>query len=195
MNLSPARKAIKEALDENWKEALSLNKEILKTDPKNINALTRVSKAFFELGRLDEARASAKKALRIDPQNQIAQKSYNKYKSLSPEDITTVTRSTLPNIKKINLFLEEPGKTKIVDLKHLTDSKFLATLDCGDEVQIVPSNFKVTCTDNEGKYVGRIPDDVATKIIDESKNGVEFRAHIKSINSTEVKIFVRNLTA
>ena len=187
------RLAIQKALQKNWEEALDINKDILKEDPDSTEALMRAARAFYELGRLDEAIASVKKVLKLDPLHLIAQKCYDKWKIMDPSDLPMP--QVYPNqhngFHKINLFLEEPGKTKIINLHHLGDTKLIDSLDCGDEVQIVASPHKVTCISNNGHYIGRFPDDIATKTIGDIKKGLSYNAHIKSIDTMEVKIFIK----
>ncbi len=190
-----SRQAIEKALQKDWEGALHINQQILKDDPEDSDALMRAGRAFFELGRLEEAIASAKKVLKIDPLNQIAQRCHERWIALDPNEIPTPSVNNFPTngLHKINLFLEEPGKTKIVNLHHLGDNKLVASLDCGDEVQIVAATHKVTCTNNQGHYVGRLPDDVATKTIEGLKQGFSYEAYVKSISQGEIKVFIRQI--
>jgi tetratricopeptide (TPR) repeat protein len=191
------RLAIHKALQNNWEEALNINKEILKEDPDNAEALMRAARAFFELGRLEEALASVKKVLRLDPLNLIALRCDEKWSAMDPSELPSGAQgipNTTNGFHKINLFLEEPGKTKIVNLHHLGDTKLIATLDCGDEVQITAGAHKVTCTSPDGHYIGRFPDDIATKTIDDIKKGSTYKAHVKSITASEIKLFIKQIS-
>ena len=61
-----------------------------------------------------------------------------------------------------SVFLEEPGKTKIVSLLHLGDSgKVIANLDSGDEVKFKIGNHRMSVCTLDNKYIGRLPDDLS----------------------------------
>jgi len=89
-------------------------------------------------------------------------------------------------------FLEEPGKTKIVSLLHLGDSKkVLANLDSGDEVVFKLGNHRISvCTLNK-KYIGRLPDDLSVSLIKLIKRGNEYQVFVKSSKPQEIKVFIR----
>lgn len=181
-----AQQAISAALKGNWKEAEKLNKEILKKKSKDIDALNRLARAYIELGKINKAKQASKKVLEIDPFNPIATKSLSKWRTLRKKELTTNDAPT-----KVEMFLEEPGKTKIIDLLHLGDEKVITKLDSGDEVLLNPRRHRVSLTTKEGKYIGRLPDDIAAKIRKLSKIGNKYQTLIKSIQPDEVKVFIR----
>jgi tetratricopeptide (TPR) repeat protein len=181
-----AQKAISAALKANWKDALELNKIILKNDSTDVDALNRLARAHSELGEIDKAKKVAQKAVRIDPHNTIAIKALEKWKSLRKGEKTS------PSKFSARVFLEEPGKTKIVSLLHLGDSKkVLANLDSGDEVILKLGNHRISvCTLNK-KYIGRLPDDLSVSLIKLIKRGNEYQVFVKSSKSQEIKVFIR----
>lgn len=188
MNKDLARDAIQAALQCNWEKALELNCEILEQEPTDIDALNRLAKAYSELGDLSEAQECARKVLAVDPINPIAAKSLERYSLLKG----------YPNGKPksnltfgSNIFLEEPGKTKTVLLLHLGDFQTLLELDSGQEVFLSPSQHRVSIITEEGKYIGRLADDLASRLIYLIKNGNEYRVFIKSVLTNEVKIFIK----
>src|SRR5690554_3891208 len=113
MDKQLAQKAIKLALDGKWQEALAANLEIIDKYPEDTDALNRIARAYSETGDLDKARKTAQKILKIDPFNTIAQKSLDRWKGLKNTSIKS------SKLSSANMFLEEPGKTKIVSLMHL----------------------------------------------------------------------------
>ncbi len=183
-----AQKAISAALNGNWELAENLNKQILKKNSKDIDALNRLARAYIELGKINKAKGTAKKVLEIDPFNTIATKSLNKWKALKKKELVKDTSPTRPEI-----FLEEPGKTKIVTLLHLGDEKTVTKLDSGDEVIIQPKTHRVSITTKEGKYVGRVPDDIAARIRKLAKMGNKYQTLVKSVLPDEVKVFIREI--
>jgi tetratricopeptide (TPR) repeat protein len=185
MDIDLAQKAISAALDANWKEAEKLNKELLRENPEDVDALNRLSRASAELGDLKKAKRIAEKALRLDPFNTIAQKSLSKWKGL---------RSTVSAVSVISqpaTFLEEPGKTKLLSLLYLGDSKVIAKLDSGDEVKLTPSSHRVSVTTQDGKYIGRLPDDISARLRKLIALGNRYQSVVKSIEPGDVKVFIR----
>ncbi len=185
MNENLAQKAVSAALKGNWEEAKEINLQILKSSSKDIDALNRLARAYAELGDMQMARKSARKVIKLDPYNTIATKSLEKWKGLKKGDTITSKPSAA------GTFLEEPGKTKIVSLIHLGDSKTIVKLDAGDEVKLNPQGHRVSVSTNDGKYVGRLSDDISSRLKKLIKLGNKYQTFIKSAEPGEVKVFIR----
>lgn len=191
MDFDIAQKAVSLALSGNWEEAVKLNKQILEDNPKDIDAINRIARAYSELGKIDEAKKYAEKTLKIDPFNRIALKSIKKWGTLNNKnDAPKVNGNghTLPNV-----FLEEPGKTTICSLLFPGEAKIIATLDCGDEVFMSPTNHRVNVNNTEGKYIGRLADDLSARIRKFLKTGNEYRVFVKSVDESNVKVFIKEI--
>lgn len=179
-----AQAAISAALAGNWEEALEINKQILELDPENIDALNRLANSYYELGQTDKAIEAAGNALKIDPLNPIAQRCLKRFKRIQKQ--TTKIISANPQT-----FLEEPGKTKIVNLVHLANQEILLSLTCSEKVEIVCGKYKTSITRSDGTYIGKLPDDLANRLIHLIKAGNKYDAYIKSVSEKQVKIFIR----
>jgi tetratricopeptide (TPR) repeat protein len=188
MDTDLAQEAISAALSGNWKEAIRLNSELLKINSKDIEALSRLARAYAETGNISKARALSQKVLKIDPFNPIASKCLAKWKDLRS------TKSLNNKPSSAEAFLEEPGKTKLVTLLYPGDSKLLAKLDAGDEVKLTPHAHRVSILTFDGKYIGRLPDDLACRLRHLIKAGNQYKALVKSVEPKEVKIFIRELS-
>ena len=92
------KEAIALALEGQWERAVSVNREILRMAPEDVEALNRLGKALMELGRYREARDAYAEALRVDPMNTIAQKNLAKLTKLVEDEEagTAVTLTTGP---------------------------------------------------------------------------------------------------
>ena len=185
MNEDLAQKAVTAALAGDWKEAEKINKLILKDDKSDVDVLNRLARAYAEQGNLKKAKETAQKVLKINPFNQIAGKSLKKWKSLRRGETTASGPSSA------EAFLEEPGKTKMVSLLHLGASSALAKLDAGDEVKLTPHKHRVSVTTLDGKYIGRLPDDIAAILRKLTKHGNEYQTLIKSVEPKDVRVFIR----
>lgn len=182
-----AQLAIKKALSASWEEAAKINKEILKQNPTDIDALNRLARAQAELGHLPEAKKLAQKVLRLDPTNTIAAKSLEKWK-LTKSKSSEISKATSPEA-----FLEDPGKTKVVPLIFLGNAVTIAKLDPADEVKINTHGHRVSITNEKGEYIGRLPDDIAARIRKLTKLGNKYSVLIKSIKKGEVRVFIREV--
>jgi tetratricopeptide (TPR) repeat protein len=187
MDDSPAQKAIDLALAGNWKEAVAVNLEILSQNPEDTDAMNRLARAYGELGKISEAREATKKVLKIDPVNSIALKCIEKLK-VSKRAGGQPSNRTSPDS-----FLEEPGKTKLVTLLNLGDGKVITNLDPGEEATLSCYSHKVSVNTKDGKYVGRLPDDLALRLRNLIKAGNKYQVLIKSVDPKEVNVFIREI--
>lgn len=183
-----AQIAINQAIAGHWSEAVATNKKIIKNNKSDIDALNRLARAQKELGEIKSAIETAGSVLKIDPDNTIATRSIAKWKGVKaassdirPSGVTPAT------------FLEDPGKTKLIDLIHPGASGVLANLDCGDDVSFLVHPHRVSVVTQEGKYIGRLPDDMAARIGKLIRSGSEYQVLIKSVDGNKIKIFVREL--
>ena len=188
MDTDLAPKAIAAAIHGNWKEAIMVNKEILKSSPQDVDALNRLGRAQAEIGNLTKARECSQKVLKIDPINSIALKALAKWRGMKPGVFKT--RVDIPS--SAEAFLEEPGKTKIVSLMHLGCPTTLSELDSGDMVKLDYHCHRIAVISTQGKYIGRLPDDLSAKLKKLISLKNKYNVLIKSIESpNEVKIFIR----
>lgn len=182
------KKAIKAAMKGAWDQAIEFNQKILKLEPTNAAAFNRLGRAYGEKGHLADAKKSFDRVLKIDPYNTIAIKNLQRLADQSK----TSTKKT-PNPPKNNgvLFLEEPGKTKIVKLVRLADPKVLAHLDSADEVFLVPKQHTISVADIEKTYLGAIPDDLSHRLLPFMKGGNEYEACVKTVDRQSLEIFIK----
>ncbi len=187
-----ARKAIDYALQNNWREAIKINKKILSLAPENVDALNRLSRAYFELGDIQSAIEWANKAISVDSLDPIAQRNlerYSLFSSSSPAEKIEKRISISTTFHKT--FLEEPGKTKVINLLHVGDKRIICSMGCGEPVKILASEHRVSISSFDGKYIGRFPDDIARHVINLMNKGEKYKAYLKSWSEGEVKVIIR----
>jgi tetratricopeptide (TPR) repeat protein len=175
----------------NWKEAVGLNEEILKLDDKNHEALNRLSRAYLELGKYTKAVTHYKKVLKLDPYNAIAQKALERIKNLKKASLKDLKNGDSFSAPAANLFIEEPGKTKSVTLIHLGEPGVISTLDAGESVVLECHAHRVSVMTTNGRYIGRMPDDISRTIIKLKKDGNEYVSFIRSVLPDQVRIFIK----
>lgn len=181
-----ARRAIMAALANDWTAALEANLAILSEEPDNTDALNRGARAHLQMGNISEAKAFSEKVLILDPANTIASKFIDKCRVYVPDGV-----SSFKNLRVSEFFLEVPGKTKIVSLINLCNPSIIARLDAGDIVHMTPKTHKVAIVTPDTTYIGRLPDDIATRIIYFIRSGNEYESFVKSASTSEVKIFIK----
>lgn len=177
--------AVTFALTGKWNEAIDANLKILKENPDDTEALCRLTRAYFELGKTSDAKDSANKVLEIDPTNQIASKFIEKIKIAKGNNGGT---ATFPCNES---FLEESGKTKMIGLMNIGDIETFANLDPGEEVKLVTYPHRVSVTTLNGKYIGRLPDDIAARLKNLIKEGYKYQVLLKSLSAKAIIVFVR----
>lgn len=188
-----AQAAITAALTNNWPEAAKINKKIVTRQNNDIEALLRLARAFACLGQTPKAQKIYKKVLEIDPYNLIATKNLEKLTKTNGNEVShngngqTVTAPV--NVSQI--FLYEPGKTKIVNLLNLAPPQILATLSCGDPVNLNPKNHSITITTPDGIYLGAFPDDLAHRLIALIAAGNKYHAYVKSATTKVLTVFIK----
>lgn len=185
MDTSATQKAVTLALSGHWHEAIEANLDILKNTPKDTEALCRLARAYSETGNIDSARESLRKVIEIEPANQIAVKFIEKLKMAKNLGISP----SLPTCNES--FLEEPGKTKLVSLLNLGEPENIANLDPGEEVKLASYSHRVSLTTHDGRYIGRLPDDIAARLRGLIKYGNKYQVLIKCVSPKEITVFIR----
>lgn len=185
------QQAIDAALDSRWEEALKINKKIIKTEPQNIDALNRQARAYMELGKSNLAKKYYSEVLKIDPYNPIALKNLKIIKSFKSN-----RQVFIPNGHfrlSPSLFLQEPGKTKIVSLLNVAEPQKLSQTYCGMKVEIIIKNKRITVVDSNGGYLGVLPDDTAHLLLRLLKGGNKYELFIKSVKVNGLAVLIREV--
>ena len=96
-------------------------------------------------------------------------------------------------VRIAELFIEEPGKTKTVTLIHLGDEAMVSALDAGEPVKLQTHAHRVSVQTESGQYIGRLPDDLARRIIKLTRAGNEYLSFVRSVAPDSVKILIREI--
>jgi len=190
IDASTQEDAIQAALRQDWKEAIRLNTIILKTEKKNIDAHNRLGFAYLKSGQIKKAKETFEKVQKLDCYNQIAAKNLKKLTSTKREALITTNTYDISPL----LFLEEPGKTKVVDCINAAPMNILTCLTCGQEVFLKPKKHTVEVRDQHDKYLGALPDDVAFKIIKLLLAGNTYSVFVRGISKNCISVFIRELS-
>lgn len=194
--------AVAAALKTDWDTAIKLNKKLLSLNPHDIETLNRLAYAFMEKVDLTEAKKLYQKVLRLDPGNPIAERNLKKIQALSykkPRQLKNLSiKKTLGEDGNSqddisNIFLEEPGKTKITKLTNLAEPHILSTLRPSNEVTLSIKRHSIFVKSKSGVYIGALPDDIAHRLILFINGGSEYVAFIKSVDKNVLSILIKEV--
>lgn len=183
--------AISAALESRWSDALKLNKKIIRFDPQNIEALNRLARVYMELGRFNLAKKYYNETLKFDPYNPIALKNLKIIKAFKADGQAPVVNGQ--NKLSYQLFLQEPGKSKVVSLLKVAEPQKLSQAFCGMKVEIVVKNRKIIVVDSVGGYLGVLPDDISYHLIRLLKGGNKYEFFIKSIRVNGLSVLIKEI--
>ncbi len=182
-----AQMAIDAALNSNWREAASINEKIITTDKGDIEALNRLAHAYICLGNKEKAKITYNKVLALDQYNIIARKNIDKISKMNGH----ASLNGQQNANLSQIFLFEPGKTKIISLLNLAPPAILATLNCGDKLNLVQKKHSVTINSEDTTYLGALPDDLAHRLIGFITGGNKYEAYVKCASPKMLTVFIR----
>lgn len=183
--------AIQTALMGDWNTAIMLNQELLKENPDDIETLNRLAFALAIIGKVKEAKKIYQKVLEFDGQNLIALKNLKRLES-NKQNCLNVQAPIL--IGQINsMFLEESGKTKIIELINIADPKVILRLTAGELLTLCIKRLKIFVLDGKKQYIGMLPDDLGKRLIKLLKGGNTYEACIKAVENHHVVIFIKEM--
>ncbi len=190
--------AIQSALVGDFENAASLNKKIIESDPNDVETLNRLAFAYTSLGKIKEAKNVYQKVLQLDTLNSIALRGIKKLNQSYPNNIAKKTNDGNNHHREIvspknNIFLEETGKTKIVELINIADKKTSSTLRMGESITLSIKRFKIFLLNSDKNYIGMLPDDIGKRLIRFIKGNYRYEAYIKSITETSITVFIKEV--
>lgn len=184
--MSLKKQAILTALKGDWQNAISLNKDLIKENSQDIDALNRLALAYTITGKINQAKTTYLKVVKIDPLNSIALRNLKKIK----EKVFKVNSNS--NYYINNKFLEEPGKTKVIELVNIAQPKIIEQLRTGQSLNLSIKRLKIFILDDK-QYIGVLPDDIGKRLIKFIKGGCQYEAYTKSASAHKITIFVKEL--
>lgn len=183
--------AIQEALQGNWNKAIELNQELLNESPNDIETLNRIAFAYSATQRNKEALQMYEKVLSLDNQNPIALRNMKRLsasKSNGP-----ASHVPLQTALSDTMFIEEHGKTKVVELNNVAQSQVIAHLMSGEMVHLRIKRSKIFVLDNDETYIGMLPEDLGKRLIKFMEGGNTYSACIKAIDKKSVTVFIKEV--
>lgn len=175
--------AIDAAKKQNWEAAQLYNSQILEIADGDIGAWNRLGLARIQLGKKTDALKAFHNALAIDKSNPIAQKHLATLKKNQNIQVPSFSADQ---------FIEEPGKTKTVELHRLASKDLLMTLNIGIECSLVPKNRYIS-VEFQSKYIGALPEDLSFRLTKLIKTGNKYSCRIRSVSACNCVVFLKEI--
>jgi len=179
------QQSIKAARELKWDDAIHFNNEILKQYPKDLEAMNRLGSAHMQKKDLKEAKKVFDNVISIDKSNIIANKHL---KSIKKNQVTPAIA-----FSKNNYFIEEPGKTKIIELRRLATKETLSTLCCGQECNLIPKNRFISIESDSKKYIGALPEDISFRLTKLINTGNTYECSVQSCSDKKCSVNIKEV--
>ncbi|HWQ11828.1 MAG TPA: tetratricopeptide repeat protein [Roseiflexaceae bacterium] len=174
-----------------WQEAVDVNLQLLSLG-EDTDTLNRLGKAYFELGRLADARDAYQRALRLTPNNPIARKNLERIEELLARSATMHAPSkTGRQLVDLRLFITETGKTALTTLIDVARGPTLGAIVTGERVELRLDGRNVLVYDVDGNLIGRIEPKLAQRLSELMAGGNRYAAAVAYAHGHQVRILVR----
>jgi tetratricopeptide (TPR) repeat protein len=160
-----AERARKLAMAGRWTEAIEVNKELVERSPRDVDALNRLGKSYFELGQYRSAYDAYHAATEADPANIIARRSLERLEQMRDLEEPAPDHPTSVPPARYGVFVEEAGKTYVDELIDPAPVTVLRTVSAGEKLNINIDGERVVLTDAAGVYVGGLAPRIARRLI------------------------------
>lgn len=183
-----SQEAINLAMQGRWKEAISVNLNIIESKPMEVDAYNRLGKAYTELGEIEQAKDAYRKALELSPKNIIALKNLNRLAQLR-EPLNTVQEER-PKAAP-HIFIGDVGKAGVIHLRRLASSEVLARMTAGDQVYLKQEGYQLAVANEQGEYLGLVEPPHGFRLAKLIEGGNKYTAAIVSVDDERVKVIIR----
>lgn len=163
------RKAVKAALQQDWKAAITTNLEILKIKPKDRDAKMRLGMAYLQTKDFKKAEGIFKEVLKDDPINPIAKKNLGLAKS--KKLIKT------PNGINHKELIKEPGMAAVSTIELITRKLTSDDFDFREELGMKINRASVTIQ-KAARTVGKLRD---ADLVKRLNRGKKLRAELSAV--------------
>ena len=158
--LNLEKKAVKAALNQNWKGAISTNLEILGLKPKDRGAKMRLGAAYLQTGDFKKAESMFKEVLKEDPINSVAKKNLELAKLKKP-----LKSSNGVNTKH---FIKEPGTAEVTMMELLSKKLSADDFELREELGMKINRASILIQKN-GRAIGKLKNPDLVKRLNKGK--------------------------
>lgn len=185
-----AEQAVRLAMQNQWAEAVEVNRQIIDLVPEEVDAWNRLGKALSELEHYRDAHDAYSQALQRDPNNTIAQKQVKRLSLLVEAQPEAEVKTSKLDPK---LLIEETGKTGIFELERPAAPEVLARLTAGNQVYLREQGKMLVVENHRGVRIGDVPAKAGTRLIELMHGGNEYLAGVTSVSERTVRVLIREM--
>jgi tetratricopeptide (TPR) repeat protein len=175
-----------------WEAAIGVNQQLLERYPKDVDALNRLGKAYFELRQFRAAYEAYRAAVDVDPANIIARRNVERLESLRDTEAAAVqvTADLPPN--RAGVFIHEAGKTYVDELVAPAPHSELRLLSSGDKLELRFVGGDVEAVDRHGNYIGKIEPRLARRLdYLVNQKGNSYAVYVTANSGDRVRFIIR----
>lgn len=176
------QQAIKAARQQDWAQAATLNQELLTLKPRDLKTMNRLGAAHLQLGENKKAKSILEKVLKFDTTNKLAQKNLERLKQKKPNHIPHFSQE---------YFIEEPGRSKLIELMRLGQAETLDEVSTGQACQLEPKSSYISINTDDDQYLGALPQDISEKLMSLIGSGNQYCCHVATSSAEECVVFVK----
>lgn len=184
-----SKQAIALAMQGRWREAVAANQDIIASFPGDVDAYNRLGRAYIELGEYAPAKEAYEQTIELDPYNIIAQKNLQRLSYLG-EGAGSAADSARVEPQH---FIEETGKTGVVNLYRLAPLSALAKIGAGDRVYLKIDGSGLNVENGRGEHVGQVEPKHGQRLIKLMEGGNRYSAAIVSASEERVMVIIREI--
>jgi len=182
-----SKEAIDLAMQARWKEAVTVNREIVQDFPEDVDAYNRLGRAYLELGKYKQAREAYESAVKLDPYNAIASRNIRRL-----NDIKETDRAEVETVKvEPQQFIEEIGKAGVVTLSELAPKEKRARVVAGDRVNLKANGSLLTVESSRGEYIGRVETKHSQRLARLILGGNQYSATVVRSTAETMTVMIR----
>ncbi len=185
-----SRQAIDLAMQGRWREAVAANKVIIESFPSDVDSYNRLGKAYMELGEYSQAGEAYRRAMELDPFNAIAKKNLQRLSYLGEVVVSAEGESRKVEPQQ---FIEEIGKTGVVNLYHLAPRQIRARMVAGDEVYLRISPSGLIVENGRGEYLGQVAPKHGQRLMKLMEGGTKYSAAVVSSTEEAMTVIIREI--
>jgi len=185
--------AVDLAAKNRWEEAAEINRQLISLG-EDADTYNRLGKAYFELGRLGEARDAYQHTLRINSANTIARKNLERLEELlSRSSEATAPIKTSRQLVDLRLFITETGKTALTTLVDVPRTPIIDLIVTGEKVDLRLEGRIVLGFDADGNSIGRLEPKLAQRLSELMAGGNRYVAAIAQTNNHQLRVLIREI--
>ncbi len=182
-----SEQAVALAMQGRWREAIEINNSILADFPQEVNSYNRLGRAYMEIGDYAHAREAYNKALEVDPYNAIAKKNLHRLSIMKePAKPTEDVEKVEPE-----QFIEEIGKSGVVNLIAQAPKEIRARIVAGDKVNLKTKGASLTVESQTGEYLGQVDPRQALRLSKLMAGGNRYSATVVSSEEEAMAVIIR----